>query len=245
MAMQTPGAPSLAFLFYLLFVLPWMAFQSSRKLGRQTESIPAFSDSELERIWYSTILNLSMMFGLAWAVGSGFGFEIFALPQVNLHIFSAVIAALSLCFLVRAIARHTRPADERQKLVVFALAPRTRRQWFLKTIVILAASIAEESAYRGVGWAILSFSTDNDQLAAFICCLAFALAHWIQGWRSLVTIGVIAGIMHALVFTTQSLVPAMIVHGTYDFIAVGLIALEASQQRKSVMNTELRDRGNE
>jgi membrane protease YdiL (CAAX protease family) len=232
MAMQIPGTPSLLFLFYLLFLLPWMAFKSHRTVSSRPGNVVAFSDSELERIWYGTILNLSMMFALAWAVGDGFDFEIFRLPAMNFRIVLAATSALAICFLIRAVARRTQTADERQRLVVFALAPRTRRQWLLKAIVVICASIAEESAYRGVGWAILSYSTSNRWLAALVCCVAFALGHWLQGWKSMLIIFLFAVIMHGLVWSTESLVPAMIIHGAYDLIAISLIANEASHQRQ-------------
>ena len=118
-------------------------------------------------------------------------------------------------------------------MVVLALAPRTGRQWLLKSIAVLCASIAEESAYRGVGWQILSYSTSDHRLAALVCCLAFAMAHWVQGWKSMLIILLFAVIMHGLVWYTKSLVPAMIVHGVYDSIAITLIAIEASQQRQA------------
>jgi membrane protease YdiL (CAAX protease family) len=214
-----------------------VAFKSSRKVYSRPGSIPAFSDFELERIWYGTILNLSMMFVLAWAVGNGFGYRVFVLPTLNVQVVLAAISALWLCLLIRFVARQTRSVSERQKMVVFALAPRTRRQWFLKSVVVLCASVAEEPAYRGVGWEILSYSINHHWLAALVCCLAFALAHRMQGWISMLMILLIAGIMHGLVWYTKSLVSAMIVHGAFDFVAITLIAVEASQQRKSRSTT--------
>jgi membrane protease YdiL (CAAX protease family) len=230
--MQIPGAPSLLFLFYLLLLLPWMAFKSSRKIGNEPGKIVVFTDSELERIWFSTILNLAMMFALAWAVGNGFGFQIFAFPTPNTRFALATISALVFCLLIRMVARRIQTVEERRQMVVFALAPRTRRQWLLKLLAVLCASIAEESAYRGVCWQILSYSTSHHWWAALVCCLAFGLAHFVQGWKSMLIIVLIAFIMHGLVEYTNSLVPAMIVHGVYDVIAIGLIASESSRQRQ-------------
>lgn len=233
--MQIPGAASQFFLLYLLLLLPWMAIRSSRTIRRRPENVTAFSDSELDRIWCGTILNLTIMFVLAWAVGNGFGFQVFAMPALSVSAGLATVSALSLCLLIRIIVRRTRTDAERQKLVVFALAPRTRRQWLLKSITVLVASVAEESAYRGVGWAILSYSTGNVVVSALVCCLAFAVVHWMQGWKSMLVVFLIAGIMHGLVWCTKSLVPAIIVHGVFDFIAIYLIAIEAADQRRLVI----------
>lgn len=231
--MQIPGLPSLLFLFYLLLVLPWMAFRSHQNLNSSREAnIDRFSDAELEKIWISTLINLSIMFVLAWAVGSGFGFRIFALPALDGRTILAATSALLLCLLIRLIARRLRPLNDRKKLLVFALAPRTRRQWLLKSLAVVCACVAEEAAYRGVAWQILSYSTGQHILAAVICSIAFAFAHWVQGWFSILIIFLVAVVMHGLVEYSHSLVPAMFVHGVFDFIAIGLISREASQYRQ-------------
>ena len=112
-------------------------------------------------------------------------------------------------------------------MIVYFLAPRTTREWVLKSITVLAASISEEAAYRGVGFAILWYWTGSALLAALICSIAFALAHSIQGWKSMWVIFGIAVIMHGLVYYTETLVLAMIVHAVYDFIAIYLIWKES------------------
>lgn len=231
--MQIPGLPSLLFLLYLLFVLPSMAFRSRQKLNNNREArIDRFSNEELEKIWISTLINLAIMFVLAWAVGNGFCFRIFSLPNLDAKTLLAAILALLLCLLIRLIARRLRPVSERKQLLFFALAPRTRRQWLQKSLAVLFACVAEESAYRGVAWQILSYSTGQHLLAAVICSVAFSLAHWVQGWISILAIFLVAVVMHGLVEYTNSLVPAMLVHGVYDFIAIGLISMEASQYRQ-------------
>jgi membrane protease YdiL (CAAX protease family) len=92
---------------------------------------------------------------------------------------------------------------------------------------VLAASVAEEAAYRGVAMSILWYATGNPYLSAVLCSLAFAVAHAVQGWRSGLTIYLVALVMHGLVWFTSSLVPAMIVHALYDFIAGWAIRREA------------------
>lgn len=231
--MQLPGLPSLLFLFYLLLVLPWMAFRSRQKLssGREAD-VDRFSDAELGRIWRSTLINLSIMFVLSWVIGNGFGFCIFVLPTLNSDVFLATTAALLLCLLIRVVARRIRPLSERRKLLVFALSPRTRSQWLLKSVTVLCACVAEEAAYRGVAWQIISYSTGQHLWAAVICSVAFAFAHWVQGWISVLMIFFVAVVMHGLVEYTNSLLPAMLVHGVFDFIAIALISKEASQYRR-------------
>ena len=64
-------------------------------------------------------------------------------------------------------------------------------------------------------------------IAAALLSIAFALAHWAQGWKSMVVIAAIALTMHALVQFTGTRVVAMGVHATYDIVAIALISREA------------------
>ena len=233
--MQIPGSPSLAFLLYLFLFLPWMAYKSRRKIRVRQNAAQetTFSDTDLEKIWYGTILQLAILFILAWQVGAGFHYSIAVLPSAGFSTIAETLSALAVCLLIRALVRRTTTETERRSMVVFALAPRSRRQWLLKAIVVLCASVAEEAAYRGVCWQILSYSTGHYQFAALLSSAAFALAHWIQGWKSMFFIFIFAIIMHTLVWYTQSLITAMLVHAAYDCIAITLIAIEAARFRKS------------
>jgi len=56
---------------------------------------------------------------------------------------------------------------------------------------------------------------------------AFAVAHSLQGWKSVAVILGFAFLMHALVAVTGSLVPAMAVHLVYDLAAGIAIARQA------------------
>lgn len=88
------------------------------------------------------------------------------------------------------------------------------------------ASVREEIAYRGVAMSILWYSLGNPWIAALICAIAFAAAHWAQGAKSGVFIFFLALMMHGLVAITGTLILAMVVHGIYDFVAGYLISRE-------------------
>jgi membrane protease YdiL (CAAX protease family) len=172
------------------------------------------------------------MLAAAWAVGNGFGFQIFRPP--NWHdsgvLSSGILAsclALACIFVLRSIVRATRTTDERRKMIVYSLAPRTVHEWQLKAATVLMASIAEEAAYRGVGFAIVEYVSRSALIAVIVCSLAFAVAHWMQGWKSMLVIFLFAIIMHLLVAYTETLVFAMLVHAIYDCVAIYLIWNEA------------------
>ena len=223
--MQLPGAPSLVFLAYLLVLMPIAGIRSAQRLrAADATRLPS-----REVIWISTMVNLAIMLGLAWFVGRGFGFRIFAISHIRAPDLLAAATALAICFALRWVARAMQPQAQRRNLLVYKLSPRTSRERALSVVAVLLAAVTEEAAYRGVAMSILWYSLGNPWIAALICAAAFAAAHWPQGALSGVIIFGIALLMHALVAFTGTLVLAMIVHAAYDFAAGQLIAREAAR----------------
>ena len=236
--MQLPGTPSLVFLLYLLVLLPWLAIRSARRLREAREAQEASAGQPVqvlprERIWIGTIVMLALLLWMAWIVGSSFGYPFFAMPALGIREGLAALAALVVCFALRSISRALRSEDERRKMTVYFLAPRTSREWALWTLTVVLASVSEEIAYRGVGMSILWFSLGNAWAAALICAVAFALGHWTQGWKSGLAIFFLALTMHGLVAYTGTLVLAILVHAVYDFVAGYEIAVEARRYDRS------------
>ena len=234
--MKFPGAPSLFFLAFILVLVPFAAWRTALRLRNQTPgpSVPRLV------YWKSAVLFQCFLFILAWAVGGTFAFPIFAVPHLTAMDVSLAFAALAVFFGLRSFARATRSEEERKTLSVYERAPRTGTElaWFSAAVV--AASVAEEAAYRGVGMSILWFWLGNPWIAALLMSIAFALAHWNQGWKSGLVILAFAGVFHALVYATDTLVLAMLVHAAYDFIAGDLIrrqALRYDQEADSMRTT--------
>jgi membrane protease YdiL (CAAX protease family) len=227
---NVPGLPSLFFLAYLLLLLPWLAFRSARRLRGGAASMPA-----REAIWISTLISQTILLLLAWLVGRGFDYAMFAMPRVETKYFGAAILAFAICLGLRWLSRAIRSADERRKLAVYAWAPRSRREWILWTIVVLIGSIAEEAAYRGVGMQILWYSLGSPWPAVLILSIAFAVAHATQGAKSAVVIFAVALVMHALVAYTGTLIFAIVVHAIYDLITGIAISRTARQYDHEVV----------
>ena len=232
--MHIPGSMSLLFLGCLLVLMPWIAIRSAALLREGRSETAAVPLPPRESIWARTIVALGLLFVLAWYTGRGFGFQVFAVPALGLREIVAAVAALAICFGLRAASRAMHSEAERRGMVVYFLAPRTAREWLLWTAMVLVASVAEETAYRGVGMAVLWYSLGNPYAAAGVCAVAFALAHWTQGWKSAAVIFVIALVMHGLVAFTGTLVLAMVVHAVYDLVAGYLIAQEAAGYDREV-----------
>jgi membrane protease YdiL (CAAX protease family) len=229
--MQLPGTPSLAFLVWLLLVLPWAAWRSARQLREAADAAPGRRLPKREAIWISTFLSQLVLFGLAWLTGGSFDFELFALPPQGLGLRDVVAAAgaLAAAFVLRGVLRAVRTEDERRQALVYRIAPRGPREGGLWLAAVLAASVAEEAAYRGVGLQILWYSLGSQAAAILICASAFAVAHAMQGWKSGLMIFALALLMHGLVAFTGTLVLAMLIHAVFDIVAGWRIARDAAQ----------------
>jgi membrane protease YdiL (CAAX protease family) len=220
-----PGFPAIFFLVYLLVLLPWLAFRSHRLLRATTAGNATLPPRSA--IWINTLMSQVLMLILAWLIAGMIGYPLFQVPALGVRELTAGAVALAVYFLLRKVIASMRSEEERRRLFVYLIAPRTPTEWLLSTATVLAAAVAEEAAYRGVGMAILWYTLDNGLVAAGIASLAFALAHGTQGTKSMVIIFFMALVMHGLVWYTGTLVVAMAVHAAYDFVAGYLIAREA------------------
>ena len=227
--MTLPGTPSLVFLTYLFAFLPWAALRSARRLRLAREAAPESETPSRLHIWIGSLVMQAVLLFLAWRVGSGFGFRIFAASRPDPLDLVAAAGALGACFGLRALIRTLRSEEERRRSVLYRIAPRTAAERVGWTVTVLLASVAEEAAYRGVGFSILWYALGDPWLAAGLSALAFALAHSMQGWKSGAVVFVIALVMQALVAVSGTLILAMVVHGLYDLIAGYRIAVEAEQ----------------
>jgi membrane protease YdiL (CAAX protease family) len=99
--------------------------------------------------------------------------------------------------------------------------------WWLG--VALIAGTVEEIVYRGVmlqlWWRVL----DTWWPAVAICSVVFALAHLVQGWRTVAVICVMTVGMHLIVRATGDLYTAMAIHVVYDVLA-GVVLLRLAKR---------------
>ncbi|MBS1712731.1 MAG: CPBP family intramembrane metalloprotease [Armatimonadetes bacterium] len=105
--------------------------------------------------------------------------------------------------------------------------PKTSRDltWWIWVAVI--AGVCEEIVYRGVMFQLWERVFGGGWWpSALLCSAVFAVAHAIQGWRSVAIIFFLALANHAIVLWTGGLYTAMAIHVAYDFLAgVVFIAL--------------------
>jgi membrane protease YdiL (CAAX protease family) len=220
--MHAIGLSSEVYLFYMLVLLPWVAFRSAKAFNAPPPApgaAPARPLPSRTRLYANTTGILVVLFFFARFTARTFSYDIFAVPHLGARELLAGASGLACCFGMIFVNRAMRTPEEIRNMPVHRLMPQTSRERALYSASAIVAGIAEEAAYRGVLMAILWYALGNPWLAVLISATAFALGHAVQGWKSMIVIFVIAVTMHALVWFTGTLVIAMAVHAIYDLLA--------------------------
>jgi len=190
--------------------IPWAAVRSRKKVAGGP--LPP-----LVRHLPRVVAQLAVLGGLSLLMGHLewiplFPREVPPLWTVGLGLALAVGAAAAMYPLWRRSVRE-------RKRTTFLFMPRTakERAWWIA--VACAAGVSEEISWRGVQWVLLTRLLGNVWLAAALCVVMFAVAHAVQGGRSVSIILAFATAFHALVALSGSLYVAMAAHALYDVLA--------------------------
>lgn len=97
--------------------------------------------------------------------------------------------------------------------------PQTRdeRRWWV--VVSGCAGVSEEITWRGVQPPLLAYLTGSPLAGVLLSAILFGAAHAMQGFKSAAVIVLFAMAFHLLVWTSGSLLLAMVVHAAYDITA--------------------------
>ena len=229
--MKNPALLGTILLAHILVVLPLLVWRSTRQLRAARAAAPgpeAVLPVPRTQLYVSTLFMLGILFLLAWLAARDSSYDIFGIESIGAPEVLAGVAAFLLYLVLRKAAQALHTEEERRRTVVRAMLPRSPREWSLYVLMAIAAGIAEEAAYRGVGMALLSEALGNPWVAVLMLATAFALAHLIQEWKSVPIIFLMALAMHALVAVTGTLVVAMVVHAVFDVVSGVLAAREIS-----------------
>ena len=198
------------------FVVFVTAIVPGAVLGNR-ESAIAMASIPLARRFYAMLLPQLVLGLLAIVTGLIERIELFPRRTPSLPSWLA-----GLVFVVAAVALvrpYWQRSVEEHKPTWRLFAPTNRRERRMWVALSLAAGIGEELVWRGVLPALLTALTGSIPIAIILSVLSFALAHAIQGLRSVVAIAAIAAAFHALVLVSGSLYVAMAAHSAYDIIA--------------------------
>ena len=217
--MQAIGASGWIFLFYLLGLLPLMAFRSAKAFNAPPDAPAPRAFPPRAAIYLNSTVALALLFALAWFAARRVDFHIFALPALGAKQLLAGAGALLFQFVMMYASRAVRSTAELSDMAVNRIMPQSPREHALYSVMSVVAGIAEEAAYRGVLMSVFWSATGSAWIAVSVSALAFALGHAVQGRKSMAVIFVMACSMHALVWYTGTLVIAMVVHAIYDLLA--------------------------
>jgi membrane protease YdiL (CAAX protease family) len=218
-----PTALDVAFVFTLLVVATifeyayfWPRFRADTAADVPGARIRAYRRGSVGQ-WLFALgaIGIWMSHERAWSALR------FTLPQGWRLILGAVFVAVALalmCLQLWSVARLSfarRLAARPQLGSVAFMLPRTRDEetWFL--FLSTTAGFCEELLYRGyLPWFFASWLGDIGAMAFVV--VIFGVSHIYQGRKGAIKATIAGAAMAAMVLTTGSLIPAMIVHALID-----------------------------
>jgi membrane protease YdiL (CAAX protease family) len=202
-------------LLFIGVLLPALIFRSARKLGSRPLPISR------SRFFRQTIIfQLVLALLCAWAAWTH-GMLIMPLPARPLISFGAAVILYLVMLATLKLRWKSRSSAAKQRL--YDILPRTPGEFGEYMLLCVVAGVAEEFIYRGVLTGLLQRIAGITLVTVITLSVSFAVAHSMQGLRSVAGIFVIALACHALVWFAQSLIPVMAVHFAYDLTAGVLI----------------------
>jgi membrane protease YdiL (CAAX protease family) len=202
-------------LFFVGVLMPVLIVRAARKLGSRPLPVSR-SRFFRQTIIFQLVLALLCAW-TAWMHG------ILAMPLPSGALISWSAAVLLYVIMVAMLKLRWKSRTRAAKQRLYDILPRTSAEFGEYLLVCLVAGIAEEFIYRGVLTALLQRITGIAVVTVVTLSISFAVAHSMQGLRSVAGIFVIALACHGLVWLAQSLIPMMAVHFAYDLTAGMLI----------------------
>ena len=195
--------------FFGLF-LPWAAVRSRKKVAGA--ALPPLA-RHLPRI----VIQLGVLGSLSLLVARVEWIKLF--PRTSPPLWTVALGVALALGAAAAMYPLWRRSVRERKRTTFLFMPRTakERAWWIA--VACAAGVSEEISWRGVQWILLTRLLGNAWMAAALCVVMFAVAHAVQGGRSVGIILAFGAAFHVLVALSGSLYVAMGAHALYDVLA--------------------------
>jgi membrane protease YdiL (CAAX protease family) len=221
-------------LLFAGILLPIIILKSARRLG--TGPLPI----SRPRFYKQTIIFQLLLAALSAWVAWSHGVLAMPLPQRPLISWGAAALMYALTVLTLKLRWAGRSAASKRRL--YDILPHNSDEMIPYVFICIVAGTAEELVYRGVMTELLQSITGIAIVTIVLISISFALAHAMQGLRSMMAIFMIAVACHALVWLAQSLVPVMAVHFAYDLTAGMLIPrwFEKGAENESADDADVR-----
>jgi uncharacterized protein len=212
------------FLIVVGILLPLAAIRSAhRARGIEIEE-PQRISRRLRSVFVLIVLA-TVALAVAWRDNIG----LFEPARITPSLVLVSLGILAGTLIFAELLLVARSPDERRKLWVRQIIPRSNAERLVWIISSCTAGATEEIIFRGVLFALLASVTRSIALASLLSAVVFALAHYRQGWKSMLFILGIALLFQWLVIYSGSIVPAMIVHAMYN-LARGFRASKGFEQ---------------
>jgi membrane protease YdiL (CAAX protease family) len=209
------------FLFLTTAYIPFLAIRSGRRVQKA-----AATPTRAQHL-VSVFLTQALGLFVALLAASYEEIELFPPPHLGWK-----NVALFVAFLVPSLGslpwRWSWRTSESKRRMMWMLPNKASdlAWWF---VVSLVAGIVEEIVYRGVMLQLWERVLGGWWPAVAVCAIAFALAHFVQGWRTVAVIAVLAVFNLQIVRATGDLYTAMAIHFMYDLLA-GVILLRLAKR---------------
>ncbi len=204
------GMAGICHLLFFCLILPLAAVRSARRM----DSLPY---PPRRRFYISVLIQHAGFIVFSAIVANIEKISLVNNPRNPARSFS-IITVFLIATIVLTIPRWKQNVVERERKV-FLFMPRGIAEKSLWVLISIAAGIGEEITYRGVMWILLAKLTGSLWVSALIAAAIFAVSHFMQGWSSVTSIFGFALGFHAIVWFTDSLIPAMVMHTLYDVVA--------------------------
>jgi membrane protease YdiL (CAAX protease family) len=205
------------FLAFVGWVLPFAALLQHRRMAAAGTVLPSRISLYASALFMHGVLVL-----FAWAVSRDLDINLVApFRPTTLRIVVGLVAlAIGLVGLLPQLDIDNPVGEARAKLLV----PHTKAEHCAFYVICVSAGIAEELAYRGLLFTLLSAVLGGWWIPALVASAAFGIVHLFQGWKSAGIAGVMGLGEHIVVGLTGSLFVAILVHMLHDAIGGTVIA---------------------
>jgi membrane protease YdiL (CAAX protease family) len=150
-------------------------------------------------------------------------------PPPRVRFFNLAVLVAFLVVTLGTLPTRWRWKSDAERRRMTWMLPHTSADLWWWTAVALTAGIVEEIVYRGVMLALWQRILGTWWPAVLVCTAVFSLTHFVQGWRAMGAIALMAVSAHLIVRATGDLYTAMTAHFIYDLLA-GVILLRCARR---------------
>lgn len=209
------------FLFLVTVFLPYAAVRGALRVRK-----PGATPTRAQHL-ASVFVTQGMGLFVAMMAATYEGIRLFPPPNIGWKNVAMTIAFLAPTLGTLPLRWSWRSREDKQRMMWMLPNRTSDLAWWL--VVSLVAGVVEEIVYRGVMLELWERVLGAWWPAVLVCSVAFALAHYVQGPRTVAVIALMAVGNHLIVRASGDLYTAMAIHFVYDLLA-GVVLLRLAKR---------------